>query len=158
MNTKALYTGSFDPMTNGHLDIIKRAARLCDELTVGIIGNPQKKAMFTLEERATMMREALEGIENVKVEHFSGLTADYVNENEFNVIVRGLRSTLDFEYEAPMERMNARLFDHDVETIYLMADPAYSFVSSTIVKEVFNLGGSIEGLVPDVILKYMKRI
>ena len=158
MNTKALYTGSFDPMTNGHLDIIKRAARLCDELTVGIIGNPQKKAMFTLEERATMMREALEGIENAKVEHFSGLTADYVNENGFNVIVRGLRSTLDFEYEAPMERMNARLFDHDVETIYLMADPAYSFVSSTIVKEVFNLGGSIEGLVPDVILKYMKRI
>ena len=158
MNTKALYTGSFDPMTNGHLDIIKRAARLCDELTVGIIGNPQKKAMFTLEERATMMREALEGIENVKVEHFSGLTADYVNENGFNVIVRGLRSTLDFEYEAPLERMNARLFDHDVETIYLMADPAYSFVSSTIVKEVFNLGGSIEGLVPDVILKYMKRI
>ena len=158
MNTKALYTGSFDPMTNGHLDIIKRAARLCDELTVGIIGNPQKKAMFTLEERAAMTREALEGIGNVKVDHFSGLTADYVNENEFNVIVRGLRSTLDFEYEAPMERMNARLFDHDVETIYLMADPAYSFVSSTIVKEVFNLGGSIEGLVPDVILKYMKRI
>ena len=158
MNTKALYTGSFDPMTNGHLDIIKRAARLCDELTVGIIGNPQKKAMFTLEERAAMMREALEGIENVKVDHFSGLTADYVNENEFNVIVRGLRSTLDFEYEAPMEQMNARLFDHDVETIYLMADPAYSFVSSTIVKEVFNLGGSIEGLVPDVILEYMKRV
>lgn len=157
VKTKALYTGSFDPLTNGHLDIIKRAARLYDELTLGIIVNPQKKSMFTLEERQQMLIETLKSIENVKVDHFSGLTADYVNDNGYDVVVRGLRNAADFGYELQMAQMNDTLFRDGVETVFLMADPKYSFISSSVIKEVFLLGGSIEGLVPDTILEYMKR-
>ena len=157
MKTKALYTGSFDPLTNGHLDIIKRAARLYDELTLGIIINPQKKSMFTLEERELMLKETLKSIENVNVDRFSGLTADYVNDNGYNVVIRGLRNAADFGYELQMAQMNNTLFDEGIETVFLMADPKYSFISSSVIKEVFSLGGSIEGLVPDTILEYMKK-
>ena len=101
-------TGSFDPLTNGHYNIIERAAKLYDELTVGIIVNPSKKSMFTLEERELMIRETLKGLPNVKVGNFSGLLADYVNDNDFNVVVRGLRAAMDFEYEIQMAQMNDR--------------------------------------------------
>ena len=158
MEIKALYTGSFDPLTCGHIHIINRAARLYDELTVGIISNPAKKAMFTIEERVDMVSEVLNGLENVKVGHFSGLLADYVNANGFNVVVRGLRATMDFEYELQMAHMNARLFHEDVETVFLMTDPKYSFISSSMVKEVHSLRGSIDGLVPDVILRRMDEV
>ena len=155
MHIKALYTGSFDPLTNGHLNIIERAAKLYDELTIGIIVNYSKKSMFSLEERKEMIEETLSHLDNVKVEFFSGLLADYVNENKFNVVVRGLRAAMDFEYEIQMAHMNARLFDEHVETVFLMTDPKYSFISSSMMKEVHSLGGSIEGLVPEVILKKM---
>lgn len=155
MKTKALYTGSFDPLTNGHYNIIERAAKLYDELTVGIIVNPSKKSMFTLEERELMIRETLKGLPNVKVGNFSGLLADYVNDNDFNVVVRGLRAAMDFEYEIQMAQMNDRLFNEKVETVFLMTEPEYSFISSSMMKEVHSLGGSIQGLVPDEILKYM---
>jgi len=155
MYIKALYTGSFDPLTNGHLNIIERAAKLYDELTIGIIVNYSKKSMFSLEERKEMIEETLSHLDNVKVEFFSGLLADYVNENKFNVVVRGLRAAMDFEYEIQMAHMNARLFDEQVETVFLMTDPKYSFISSSMMKEVHSLGGSIEGLVPEVILKKM---
>ena len=155
MKTTALYTGSFDPLTNGHLNIIRRAARLYDELTVGIIVNPQKKPYFTLEERRKMISETLKEFDNVKVEHFEGLLADFVNSKGFNVVVRGPRGVGDFENEIHMEHMNARLFDKKVETVFLMTDPAFSFISSSMVKEVHSLGGSVEGLVPDNILKRM---
>lgn len=155
MKTKALYTGSFDPLTNGHYNIIERAAKLYDELTVGIIVNPSKKSMFTLEERELMIRETLKGLPDVKVGNFSGLLADYVNDNDFNVVVRGLRAAMDFEYEIQMAQMNDRLFNEKVETVFLMTEPEYSFISSSMMKEVHSLGGSIEGLVPDEILKYM---
>lgn len=155
MHIKALYTGSFDPLTNGHLNIIERAAKLYDELTIGIIVNYSKKSMFSLEERKEMIEETLKHLDNVKVEFFSGLLADYVNENKFNVVVRGLRAAMDFEYEIQMAHMNARLFDEQVETVFLMTDPKYSFISSSMMKEVHSLGGSIEGLVPEVILKKM---
>lgn len=155
MHIKALYTGSFDPLTNGHLNIIERAAKLYDELTIGIIVNYSKKSMFSLEERKEMIEETLSHLDNVKVEFFSGLLADYVNENKFNVVVRGLRAAMDFEYEIQMAHMNARLFDEQVETVFLMTDPKYSFISSSMMKEVHSLGGSIEGLVPYVILKKM---
>ena len=155
MKTKALYTGSFDPLTNGHYNIIERAAKLYDELTVGIIVNPSKKSMFTLEERELMIRETLKGLPNVKVGNFSGLLADYVNGNDFNVVVRGLRAAMDFEYEIQMAQMNDRLFNEKVETVFLMTAPEYSFISSSMMKEVHSLGGSIEGLVPDEILKHM---
>jgi pantetheine-phosphate adenylyltransferase len=157
MNTKALYTGSFDPLTKGHLNIIERAAKLYDTLTVGIIVNPSKQSMFTLEERKKMIADTLSHLDNVSVDYFSGLLADYVNEQGFNVVVRGLRATMDFEYEIQMAQMNARLFNDQVETVFLMTEPKYSFVSSSMVKEVFSLGGEIEGLVPDEILKQMKE-
>ena len=157
MMTKALYTGSFDPLTNGHFNIIERAAKLYDELTIGIIVNPSKRSMFSLEERVDMIRETVRKLDNVKVDCFSGLLADYVNENGFNVVVRGLRAAMDFEYEIQMAHMNARLFNETVETVFLMTDPKYSFISSSMMKEVHSLGGSIEGLVPDEILKRMNR-
>ncbi len=155
MGKKALFTGSFDPLTNGHLDIIERASTMFDKLVVGVIMNPQKKSYFTLEEREKMIREVTAHLPNVEVSHFSGLLADYVNENGFDVIVRGLRGTTDFEYELTMAHMNARLFNDNVDTVFLMTDPEYAFLSSSMAKEVHSLGGSIEGLIPDIILKYM---
>ena len=148
MITKALYPGSFDPLTMGHLN---------DELTIGVVSNPSKASMFTLEEREEMLRDALKDLPNVKVDHFSGLLADYVNRMGFDVVVRGLRATTDFEYEIQMAQMNARLFNESVETVFLMTDPQYSFISSSVVKEVHSLGGCIEGLVPEAILKRMVK-
>lgn len=158
MKTKALYTGSFDPLTNGHLNIIERASKLYDELTIGIIVNPSKKCAFSLEERKRMIKDTLKHLENVRVDCFSGLLADYVNSNGFNVVVRGLRAAMDFEYEIQMAQMNARLFDETVETVFLMTDPQYSFISSSMIKEVHSLGGSIQGLVPDKIIKMMDQL
>ena len=158
MRTKALYTGSFDPLTNGHFNIIERAAKLYDELTIGIIVNPSKRSMFSLEERVDMIRETVRKLDNVKVDCFSGLLADYVNENGFNVVVRGLRAAMDFEYEIQMAHMNARLFNETVETVFLMTDPKYSFISSSMMKEVHSLGGSIEGLVPDEIMRVLELL
>ena len=157
MKTKALYSGSFDPLTMGHMNIICRAAKLYDELTIGVISNPAKQAMFSLEEREDMLRAALKDLKNVKVDHFSGLLADYVNRKGFDVVVRGLRATTDFEYEIQMAQMNARLFNDSVETVFLMTDPQYSFLSSSMIKEVHSLGGCIDGLVPDEILKRMVK-
>ena len=157
MKTKALYSGSFDPPTMGHMDIITRAAKLYDELVIGVGINPSKQSMFTLEEREDMLRETFKDFDNVRVDHFSGLLADYVNRNDFNVVVRGLRSTTDFDYEIQMAQMNDRLFNDTVETVFLMTDPQYSYISSSVVKEVFTLGGNINGLVPDEILKRMVK-
>ncbi|MCQ2544818.1 MAG: pantetheine-phosphate adenylyltransferase [Clostridia bacterium] len=157
MKTKALYSGSFDPLTMGHMNIIERVAKLYDEVTVGVIDNPQKKTMFSLSEREDMIKEALAGLHNVRVDHFSGLLADFVNDGGYNVVVRGLRGTTDFDYEIQMAQMNARLFNEKVETVFLMTDPRYSFISSTMVKEVSSLGGDIKGLVPDEILGRMSK-
>ena len=157
MIKKVLYAGSFDPITNGHLDLINRAAKLGDHLIVGVIENRSKKAFFTVEERIDMIRTATGHISNIQVDGFSGLLADYVKQNGIDVVVRGLRATMDFEYEIQMAQMNARLYNHDVETIFLMTSPDYSFVSSSIVKELFMLNGEIKGLVPDKVLEYMER-
>lgn len=157
MIRKVLYAGSFDPITNGHLDLISRAAKLGDHLIVGVIENYSKKSFFSVEERKDMIREATSSIPNIEVDGFSGLLADYVKQNNVDVVVRGLRATMDFEYEIQMAQMNARLYNNDVETIFLMTSPDYSFVSSSIVKEVFMLNGDIKGLVPDKVLEYMER-
>ncbi len=154
---KGLYAGSFDPMTCGHMDLIKRAAKICDELTIGIIENPSKQPMFTTDERQDMIRKACKDIPNLKVDSFCGLLADYVNTNQFTLVFRGLRSSMDFEYELTMAQMNARLYEDKVETVFLMTDPKYSFISSSMAKEVFTLGGSIEGLVPEIVLKTMEN-
>jgi len=157
MAKRGLYAGSFDPMTNGHFDLIKRASKFCDELVVGIIVNPNKTPLFTLEERIEMIKETVAPLKNVTVDSFSGLLADYVNDNNFDIVVRGLRATMDFENEIQMAHMNARLYDGKVETIFLMTSPDCSFISSTMMKEVFSLGGSIEGLVPEKIMEYMNH-
>jgi pantetheine-phosphate adenylyltransferase len=162
MSKKALYTGSFDPMTNGHLDIITRASRMFDELVVGVIVNPGKNPLFTREERVKMILEVTEDLPNVSVDSFEGLLADYVNKNNFDAVVRGLRATSDFEYEIQMAQMNARLFKNNTESLFLMTSPKYSFISSSMIKEVVSLNGCVKGLVPEVILgeiieKYMNK-
>ncbi len=154
---KALYAGSFDPITNGHYDLIKRAAKLYDKLVIGIIENPNKNSFFSVEEKMEMIKQVTEKLDNVEVDYFSGLLADYVNQNQIKVVVRGLRATMDFEYEIQMAQMNARLYNIGVETIFLMTCPDYSFVSSSMVREVFSLNGEIKGLVPDVVLESMKQ-
>lgn len=157
MRKKALYTGSFDPLTNGHLDLIIRASGMFDELVVGVIANPTKDALFTVEEREEMIIKAVKDLANVKVDHFTGLLADYVNAEQFDIVVRGLRAITDFEYELQMAHMNAILFNDKVETIFLMTQPEYSFISSSVVKEVMSLGGSVDGLVPGNILECMDK-
>ena len=162
MTKRALYTGSFDPMTNGHLDIITRAAKMFDELVVGVIVNPNKHTLFTREERVEMIKEVTADLSNVKVKSFEGLLANYVNENGFDAVVRGLRATSDFEYEIQMAQMNARLFNKGIESVFLMTSPKYSFISSSMIKEVVSLNGCVKGLVPEKILneivaKYIKK-
>lgn len=157
MKHRALYTGSFDPMTNGHLDIITRTSRMFDELVVGVIVNPSKKALFTKEERVTMIREVVEDLGNVTVDSFEGLLADYVNAGQFDAVVRGLRATTDFEYEIQMAQMNARLFHQGIESVFLMTSPEYSFISSSMIKEVISLGGCADGLVPEKIMDKIKN-
>ncbi len=155
--SKALYAGSFDPLTNGHLDLIRRASKLCDEMVVGVISNPSKKPLFTDEERIALISEICSDIPNVSVSSFTGLLADYVNDNGFDIVIRGLRSSVDFEYELQMAQMNACLYKENVETVFLMTDPEYSFISSSLAKEVASLGGDIKGLVPDAVLEAMNE-
>lgn len=152
MKRTAVYAGSFDPVTNGHLDIIRRAAKMYDTLTVAVIANVSKKSLFSIEERVEIVREVTKDIPNVVVDSFSGLLADYVNENAFSAVVRGLRATTDFEYEIQMAQMNDRLYTEGTEGVFLMTDPRYSFISSSLIKEVASLGGSVAGLVPDYTL------
>lgn len=148
MERKALYAGSFDPVTNGHLNIIERAAKMFDSLTVAVTVNPNKTGLFSIEERRQIIEKVTSHIPNVAVDTCSGLIADYVNANGFCAYVRGLRNASDFEAELQMAHMNARLFSGDTETIFLVTDPEYSFVSSSLVKEVASLGGSADGLIP----------
>jgi pantetheine-phosphate adenylyltransferase len=151
---KAVYPGSFDPPTNGHLDVIERAARYFDELIVAVVVNPQKREpMFTLEDREAMIRDCVAHLANVRVEHFRGLLADYVRTEKAAVIIKGLRVVSDFESEMSTALMNRAL--SDVDTMFLMSDQRYSFVSSSIVKEVFFLGGDVGALVPDPVMRLM---
>lgn len=116
-----------------------------------------KSHFFTFEERRQILEEVLADFKNIKVDMFKGLLADYVNEKKFDFVIRGLRATMDFEYEIQMAQMNARLYKHNVETVFLMTNPHYSFISSSLIKEVFSLGGDIEGLVPDCVLQHMRK-
>ncbi len=152
--TRAVYPGSFDPPTNGHLDVIERAARCFGELLVAIVVNPQKRApMFSLEEREEMLKVCTATLENVRVDRFTGLLADYVRGARADVIVKGLRVISDFESEMSAALMNRSL--SDVDTLFLMSDQRYSFVSSSLVKEVFFLVGDVAALVPEPVLGLM---
>ena len=156
MNTvKAIYPGSFDPLTNGHLDLIARAAKIFDHLVVAILRNSSKNPLFTVEERVAMLTEGTAEFDNVSVSTFDGLLVDFAREQRAHAVVRGIRAISDYEYEFQMALMNRRLAP-DVETIFLMPDAKYSFVSSRLVKEVFRLGGSVDGLVPKFVVERMK--
>lgn len=143
----AIYPGSFDPITNGHLDVIERGARLFDRLIVSILQNESKSPLFTVEERMEMLRETVAHIPNAEVDCFNGLLADYAIERGAKVLLRGIRAISDYEYELQMALMNRRL-QPDIETVFLLAGENMSFISSKLVKEVISLGGSITGLVP----------
>lgn len=152
--TRAVYPGSFDPPTYGHLDVIERASRCFDELIVAVVVNPQKRdPMFDIEEREKMLAECVARLPNVRVQTFRGLLADYVKAQKADVIVKGLRVVSDFENEMSTALMNRAL--SKVDTMFLMADQKYSFVSSSIVKEVFFLGGDVAALVPEPVLRVM---
>jgi pantetheine-phosphate adenylyltransferase len=147
MGLTALCPGTFDPVTNGHLDIIGRAAETFDAVIVGALENPSKQPMFTLEERVAMLKEACSGMSGVSVVSFRGLLVDFANAQHAGVIVKGLRAVSDYEYEIQMAQMNHRLAG--VETIFMPTNPSWSFLSSSLVKEVAKLGGDVQGLVPD---------
>ena len=143
----ALCPGSFDPPTNGHIDVIERAARWFDRVVVAVIANPSKEPLFSLDERKTLLTDALGHLDNVEVESFAGLLVDFANERDLNVIVKGLRAVSDFEYELQMAQMNAAL-SPGIDTMFVTAKPSWAFLSSSLVKQVARYGGNIEGLVP----------
>jgi pantetheine-phosphate adenylyltransferase len=152
----AIYPGSFDPITNGHLDLIQRGARMFDCLIVSILRNESKEPLFSVEERMEMLREVVRVYPNVEVDSFGGLLVEYAAEHDAKVLLRGIRAISDYEYELQMALMNRRL-SPDIETVFLLANEAYSFISSRLVKEVFGLGGNISGLVPPSVEAQMQR-
>ncbi|QZY57109.1 pantetheine-phosphate adenylyltransferase [Crassaminicella profunda] len=148
----AVCPGSFDPVTNGHLDIIKRTSKLVDKVIVAVLYNSGKNALFTVEERLELLRSVTKDIPNVEIDCFSGLLVDYVKEKNIDVIVKGLRAVSDFEYELQMALTNKKL-NPEVETMFMMTSGEYSYLSSSIVKEVFKFDGCIDGLVPEIVKK-----
>ena len=142
--------GSFDPVTNGHLDIISRAAQLYDEVVVAVAQNPSKTTLFTADERVELIREAMKQLDNVRVERFEGLTVDFCRDNDISAIVKGLRAVSDFDYEMQMAQMNYN--QAGVETLFMTTNPLYAFLSSSLVKDFAKFGGDVSGLVPPTVL------
>jgi pantetheine-phosphate adenylyltransferase len=147
----AVYPGSFDPLTNGHVDIIERGARLFDRIVVAVLVNPEKSGLFSVDERVEIARAVFADRPSVEIDRFDGLLVDYAERRQATAIVRGLRAISDFEYELQMALMNRRLSDA-IETVFMMPAEPYTYVSSRLVKEVFALGGSVEGLVPELVV------
>lgn len=152
---RAVYPGSFDPVTNGHLDIIRRAAALADELVVAVLINTTKSPLFTLEERVAVLRQATADIPNVRVDSFSGLLINYMKQQDITLIIKGLRAVSDFESEMQMAQMNCKL-SPGVETAFLMTSNTHSYLSSTMVKEIYRLGGPVDDLVPPAVNRLLK--
>jgi pantetheine-phosphate adenylyltransferase len=142
--------GSFDPVTNGHLDIISRAAQLYDEVVVAVAQNPSKTTLFTADERVELIREAMKQLDNVRVDRFEGLTVDFCRDNDISAIVKGLRAVSDFDYEMQMAQMNYN--QAGVETLFMTTNPLYAFLSSSLVKDFAKFGGDVSGLVPPTVL------
>lgn len=159
MNSRqiAVYPGSFDPLHNGHLDIIRRCCPLFDQVIIAVLGNETKEPLFTVDERIEIIRSEVEGLEGCSVEGFSGLLVDFMDQKGARIIVRGLRAVSDFEYEFQMALMNRRLNSH-VETVFLVPKDEYIYLSSRLVKEVFFLGGDLEGLVGATALDRLARV
>lgn len=150
MATLAVYPGSFDPLTNGHVDIILRGARLFDRIIVAMLKNAEKAPLFSVEERVEIARTVFEEVPNVEVDTFDGLLVDYMQRRRAHVIVRGLRAVSDFEFEFQMALMNRQLNDQ-VETVFMMPAEQYTYISSRLIKEVASLGGQVGGMVPDMV-------
>ena len=154
MGKIAVYPGSFDPITNGHIDIIERGLEIFDGVIVAIADNTQKKTLFTIDERVEMAKKALQDMPDIVVENFSGLLVDYVEKTNASVILRGLRATSDFEYEFQMAHMNKSL-NKKLDTLFMMTGRDYFFISSRTVKEVASLGGDVNGLVPKIVVEHL---
>lgn len=150
MSTLAVYPGSFDPLTNGHVDIITRGARLFDRIIVAILVNAEKSPLFTMDERVQIAQTVFHDRPNVEIDTFDGLLVDYVSKRQAQVIVRGLRAVSDFEFEFQMALMNHRL-NGRIDTVFMMPAEEYTYISSRMIKEVFSLGGQVRGLVPDIV-------
>ena len=155
MSVRALYTGTFDPPTNGHVDLIQRGAKLFEHLTVGILNNPVKNPLFTVEERVEMLSEATRTLDNVSVATFDGLMVDFARQLDARAVLRGIRAISDYEHEFQMALMNRRLAP-EIETVFLQPAGRYSFISSRMLKEVFSFGGDVTGLVPPNVLKRLR--
>jgi pantetheine-phosphate adenylyltransferase len=155
MPVNALYPGTFDPPTNGHVDLIQRGSKLFDHLTVGVLTNPVKDPLFTVDERVEMLEEATRAMTNVSVATFSGLMVEFARNHGASAVLRGIRAISDYEYEFQMALMNRRLAP-EIETVFLQPAGRYSFVSSRMVKEVFSFGGDVTGLVPPNVLKRLR--
>jgi pantetheine-phosphate adenylyltransferase len=156
MPTLAVYPGSFDPLTNGHVDIITRGARIFDRIIVAILINAEKAPLFSMEERLKIAQEVFKDFPNVEIDTFEGLLVDYVERRRAHVIVRGLRAVSDFEFEFQMALMNRRL-NGKIETVFMMPAEQYSYISSRLIKEVFSLGGRVHGLVPDTVEERLRQ-
>ncbi len=155
MSVKALYPGTFDPPTNGHVDLIQRGAKLFEHLTVAILKNPVKNPLFTVEERVEMLKEATSALGNVSIATFDGLMVEFARQQSATAVLRGIRAISDYEHEFQMALMNRRLAP-EIETVFLQPAGRYSFVSSRMVKEVFSFGGDVTGLVPPNVLKRLR--
>ncbi|HAR36064.1 MAG TPA: pantetheine-phosphate adenylyltransferase [Acidobacteria bacterium] len=153
---KAIYPGSFDPITNGHVDIIQRGKKIFDKIIVGVLDNPKKQPLFSAEERVELIRTTFAGDSAVEVKTFSGLLVEFARQNQADAVIRGLRAISDFEYEFQMALMNRKLWS-EIETLFMMPSLKYSFLSSNLVKEVFQLGGCVRDLVPPVVEKALKN-
>ncbi|MFT8929735.1 MAG: pantetheine-phosphate adenylyltransferase [Sporolactobacillus sp.] len=156
MNRIAVYPGSFDPVTLGHLDIIKRSAQLFDEIVVAVLNNSRKKPLFSVNERKRMLIEATQSFEHVSIDSFDGLLVDYMVGNGLSIILRGLRAISDFDYELPIASTNKHL-NCSIETCFMMCSARYSFLSSSAVKEIARYGGNVTDLVPDVTDRFLKE-
>ena len=157
MNTvKAIYPGTFDPLTNGHLDLVARGAKIFDHLVVATLKNSEKAPLFPVSERIEMITESVQPFGNVSVATFDGLLVDFVRSQQAQAVLRGIRAISDYEYELQMALMNRRLAP-DLETVFMMPAEKFSYVSSRLVKEIFRLGGSVDGLVPEMVLDKMKE-
>ena len=153
---RAVYTGSFDPITNGHMDIIRRASEIFDVLIVSVLNNKEKTPLFSVEERVKILEEATKDLPNVQIDSFSGLLVDYAREKDLHVIVRGLRAITDFEYELQMAQTNHAMC-HNIDTIFLTTDLKYAYLSSSIVKEVASFDGNIDMFVPEPIVPLVRK-
>ena len=151
----AIYPGSFDPVTNGHLDIVKRGLKLFDKIIVTILYNPGKETLFSVEERLGMLRESMKSLSHIEIDRYDGLLVDYAAKRKAQAILRGMRAVSDFEYEFQMALMNRRL-DREIQTVFLMTGLRWIFTSSSIIKEAARFGGNIEGMVPPNVLKKLK--